>query len=329
MPESFGVRGYYSNIGDIRNRGIELSLSADIIRQKNFRWNVSLNASHNSTKILKLPESKIKQNGGFAATSTIGDLYSWYEEGGPMMNAFLYEYAGIYTENTWNLTLDEEYDPSKEGLAMYWGDKGLWELDDDGNFKSMNTAKPASKHEYATTESSNASRYAEGSILPKISGGFSTSIKVYDFDASATFDYQLGGKVIDYGYRVMMGPETGNSVSARTFHKDILNAYSATNKGSDIPRFQYNDNYTTLASDRFLTSARYLNFQSFSVGYTLPKDLTKKFYVDKLRVYVQGQNLCFWSVRKGFDPRYSFGSTADTNVYSPVRTISGGVQITL
>jgi hypothetical protein len=212
---------------------------------------------------------------------------------------------------------------------MYWGDKGLWELDDDGNFKSMNTAKPASKHEYATTESSNASRYAEGSILPKISGGFSTSIKVYDFDASATFDYQLGGKVIDYGYRVMMGPESGNSVSARTFHKDILNAYSATNKNSDIPRFQYNDNYTTLASDRFLTSARYLNFQSFSVGYTLPKDLTKKFYVDKLRVYVQGQNLCFWSVRKGFDPRYSFGSTADTNVYSPVRTISGGVQITL
>ena len=329
VPESFGVRGYYSNIGDIRNRGIELSLSADIIRQKNFRWNVSLNASHNSTKILKLPESKIKQNGGFAATSTIGDLYSWYEEGGPMMNAFLYEYAGIYTENTWNLTLDEKYDPSKEGLAMYWGDKGLWELDDDGNFKSMNTSKPASKHEYATTESSNASRYAEGSILPKISGGFSTSIKVYDFDASATFDYQLGGKVIDYGYRVMMGPESGNSVSARTFHKDILNAYSATNKGSDIPRFQYNDNYTTLASDRFLTSARYLNFQSFSVGYTLPKDLTKKFYVDKLRVYVQGQNLCFWSVRKGFDPRYSFGSTADTNVYSPVRTISGGVQITL
>ena len=212
---------------------------------------------------------------------------------------------------------------------MYWGDKSLWQLDDEGNFKSMNTSKPGINHDYATTESADASRYAQGSILPKVSGGFSTTIKVYDFDASATFDYQLGGKVIDYGYRVMMGPESGNSVSARTFHKDILNAYSATNKGSDIPRFQYNDSYTTLASTRFLTSARYLNFQSFSVGYTLPKDLTKKFYVDKLRLYVQGQNLCFWSVRKGFDPRYSFGSTADTNVYSPVRTISGGVQITL
>ena len=83
-----------------------------------------------------------------------------------------------------------------------------------------------------------------------------------------------------------------------------------------------------MTSTRFLTSARYLNFQSFSLGYTLPKELTTKAYINKARVYVQGQNLCFWSVRKGFDPRYSFGSTADTNVYSPVRTISGGIQLT-
>jgi hypothetical protein len=254
-----------------------------------------------------------------------------------MQNAFLYDYAGIYTEETWQKTLDTEYDPKKAGLAMYWGDKSLWVTEqveqEDGTiteeFKSMNTSKPGTNRDYATTVSSNASRYAMGSTLPKLNGGFATSIRVYDFDASATFDYQLGGKIIDYGYRVLMGPESGSSVSARTFHRDILNAWTLENQNTDIPRFQYGDDYTTLASTRFLTSARYLNFQSFSVGYTLPKAITQKFYVDKLRVYVQGQNLCFWSVRKGLDPRYSFGSTADTNVYSPVRTISGGVQITL
>ena len=337
VPESFGVRGYYDNIGDIRNRGVELTLSADIIRTNNFSWNVSLNASHNSTKILELPESKTRQNGGYAATSNFGDLYSWFAEGEPMQNAFLYDYAGIYTEETWQKTLDTEYDPKKAGLAMYWGDKSLWVTEqveqEDGTiteeFKSMNTSKPGTNRDYATTVSSNASRYAMGSTLPKLNGGFATSIRVYDFDASATFDYQLGGKIIDYGYRVLMGPESGSSVSARTFHRDILNAWTLENQNTDIPRFQYGDDYTTLASTRFLTSARYLNFQSFSVGYTLPKAITQKFYVDKLRVYVQGQNLCFWSVRKGLDPRYSFGSTADTNVYSPVRTISGGVQITL
>ena len=124
-----------------------------------------------------------------------------------------------------------------------------------------------------------------------------------------------------------MAPESGNSVAARTWHLDVLNSWTPENTGSDIPRFQYNDQYTASSSTRFLTSARYLNFQSFSVGYTLPQSFTRKLQINKLRFYVQGQNLCFWSVRKGFDPRYSYGATANTNVYSPVRTISGGVQV--
>lgn len=329
IPESYGTRGYYSNIGDIRNRGVELVLAGDIIRSKNITWNVGLNVSHNKAKILTLPESKTKENGGFASNSDFGDIYCWYEEGGDMQNAFIYEYAGVYNQNTWQMTEDTEYDPAKAGLAMYWGDASLWKLDEDGNRVSMNTSKPATNHSYATTVSGEASRYAQGSILPKLTGGFNTTLRVYSFDVNATFDFQLGGKVFDRGYQTLMGPESGSSVSARIFHKDVLSSWTEANQGSDIPRFNYNDNYTTLTSTRFLTSARYLNFQSFSVGYTLPKSLTTKFYVDKLRVYVQGQNLGFWSVRKGFDPRYSFGSTADTNVYSPVRTISGGVQITL
>ena len=329
IPESYGTRGYYANIGDIRNTGIELTLAGDIIRSKNFVWNLGLNISHNKAKILKLPESKIKENGGFAATSDFGSIYCWYEEGGDMQNAFIYEYAGIYNENTWTLTEDEAHDPSKDGMAMYWGDAGLWNKDEEGNRVSMNTSKPAQDHSYATTKSGEASRYAQGSILPKLTGGFNTSVKIYDFDLSATFDFQLGGKVFDSSYQTLMTPESGSSVSARTFHVDVLDSWSPSNPGSDIPRFQYNDDYTTLGSTRFLTNASYLNFQSFSVGYTLPKTLTTKFFVNKLRVYVQGQNLCFWSKRKGFDPRYSFGSTANTNVYSPVRTISGGVQITL
>ena len=328
IPESFGTRGYYDNIGDIRNRGVELTLRGDIVRTKNFTWTLGANVAHNKGTILKLPESKTMVNGGFAATSDFGGYYTWHEEGGAMNNAFTYDYAGIYTEDTWKLTLDEQYDPKKAGMAMYWGDKSLWNLKDDGSFNSMNTSKPATKREYATTTTSQASRYAIGTTMPKLNGGFDTSFRIYNFDLSATFDFQLGGKVFDSSYQALMTPETGTNVTARTFHKDILNAWTPTNTNTDIPRFQYNDDYTAANSTRFLTSARYLNFQSFSVGYTLPKSLTAKLSLSKVRVYAQGQNLCFWSVRKGFDPRYSFGQTASTNVYSPVRTISGGVQVT-
>ncbi len=312
IPESYGTRGYYSNIGDIRNRGVELNLNGDIIRTHDIVWNLGLNISHNKGKILKLPESKIQENGGFAATENYTGIYSWYEEGGDMSNAFLVEYAGL----------------NDQGQELYWYDADLLSGGniDDAN-STMNTSKPGKNHSGTTTDYSKASRYAQGSTLPKLNGGFSTTLKIYDFDISANFDFQLGGKIFDSTYASLMAPESGNTVAARTWHKDILNSWTPTNTGTDIPRFQYNDQYTAASTTRFMTSARYLNFQSFSVGYTLPRDLTRKAKIEKLRFYVQGQNLAFWSVRKGFDPRSSFGSTASTNVYSPVRTISGGVQV--
>ena len=88
------------------------------------------------------------------------------------------------------------------------------------------------------------------------------------------------------------------------------------------------DQYGGAKSDRFLTDASYLNFQSFSLGYTIPERVFRDKV--KVRIYAAGENLWFWSARKGLDPRYSFEGTASTGVspYSPIRTISGGVQLT-
>ena len=346
IPESFGARGYYGNMGDIRNRGVELTLGGDLVRTKNVTWNLTANMAHNRTKILSLPEAKVRQNGGYAETSDFGGIYSWYEEGKPMNNAFLYEFAGIYNKENYekfgiyykrdengtvvnddegNPIIAEPYDSKKDGMAMYWVDEDLIDYENGGG---AITSRPGKKHSYATTSTGAASRYTQGSTLPKVSGGFSTTLKVYDFDFSADFDFQIGGKVFDSGYQTLMTPESGSTANCRTFHKDILNAYSPTNTGSDIPRLQFGDQYAASSSDRFLTNASYLNFGSFSVGYTLPKTLTRQIKIEKLRIYCQGQNLCFWSKRQGFDPRYSFGETADTNVYSPVRTVSWGLQAT-
>ena len=63
------------------------------------------------------------------------------------------------------------------------------------------------------------------------------------------------------------------------------------------------------------------------MGYTLPKSLTSKINLDKVRVYVTGENLCFWSKRKGLDPRYDYGSTEALTPYSLMRTVMGGIQV--
>ena len=154
------------------------------------------------------------------------------------------------------------------------------------------------------------------------------SLKVFDFDISAVFDYQLGGKIYDNRYMSLMGP-VATSGNGQTYHKDVMKSWSADNTGSNIPRWQYSDAFTASRSTRFLTSATYLNFQSFTVGYTLPQSIVKAVSLSRIRIYCQGENIYFWSKRKGLDPRYSFAGTnrAGVNAYSPARTIMGGIQV--
>ena len=304
IPESAGSRGYYGNIGDIRNTGIELDLTAHIIRTKDIDWSVSGNISHNSTKILKLPAAKITENGGFLESGY------WYAEGQPMYNNMSYVYAGV----------------NEQGEALYYYDADLSPL--GGKVTVNNISKAATEKSGTTTNIGQASRYATGCVLPDVFGGFGTMFRWKNFDLSLTFDYQIGGQVWDSRYQNLMTPPTDASSAGRNYHVDWVKAWSPNNTDSNIPRWQFGDAYATASSDRWLTNASYLNFQSFNVGYTIPKDLTTRIGISTIRLYCAGENLVFWSARKGLDPRYSFDGNTSVNVYSPVRTISGCVQLT-
>ena len=87
---------------------------------------------------------------------------------------------------------------------------------------------------------------------------------VKNFDMAVTFDYQLGGKINDNHYRKLMTPAASTSDAGYNYSVDWKDAWSPTNTSSDIPRWQYGDSYAAYSSDRFLTSASYLNFQSFT-----------------------------------------------------------------
>lgn len=302
IPESAGTRGYYDNIGDIRNRGVELTLCGSVIRTKDIDWSLSFNISHNKDKILSLPESKVGVLGGYSAN------WKWYEVGGSIYNYMIPDYAGV----------------DDKGQALYWVDADMV----DPSTGASDTNRPAKNHSYTTTDPNSASRYLQGSSLPKAFGGFGTTLTAYGFDLSMTFDYQIGGKVYDVRYASLMSPLSGAGSAGNAIHIDALKAWTPNNTQSDIPRMQYMDQYATARSSRFMTSASYLNFQSFTVGYTLPKQWVKRLGIENLRVYASGENLCFWSARKGLDPRYSYNENTQVNVYSPVRTVMGGLQLT-
>ena len=79
---------------------------------------------------------------------------------------------------------------------------------------------------------------------------------------------------------------------------------------------------------RFLTDASFLNIQNITLGYTLPKHITRKFLVESLRVYLACDNVWYWSKRQGLDPRQSINGATNPYYYAPIRTFSGGVTVT-
>ncbi len=171
--------------------------------------------------------------------------------------------------------------------------------------------------------------------MPLAYGGFGASANAYGFDFSIAFSYQFGGKMIDYGYQNLMGP--GTNITA--WHKDILNAWTPENRYTDVPALyttaptevdadgnEVTNDYANALSDRFLISSNYLSLQNITLGYTVPKEWTRKFGVEGIRIYGAAENVAVWAKRKGLDPRQGVGS-AENYTYSPMRAISGGIRV--
>ena len=123
-------------------------------------------------------------------------------------------------------------------------------------------------------------------------------------------------------------------VESNYINQELLDFYfskvveTPENSGSNIPRFAYNDSNQAAVSDRFLTSASYLNIQNITLGYTLPKRITRKFLVENLRIYFACDNVWYWSKRQGLDPRQAINGITNPYYYAPIRTFSGGVTVT-
>ena len=291
LPPTMGFTSYYSNVGDMRNTGIELELEGTPIKTNDMKWTVSLNLTHYKNKITYLSEKsktlKVDDVSGYSSGSF------FYGEGEPLYTYYLYQYAGV----------------NEKGESLFYKDI----KDKDGNVTGVET----------TTKPSEATQHLCGTALPDVYGGFGTSFEYKGIDFSIDFAYQLGGQVYDSDYAASMGVSKGHA-----FHVDLLNAWTPENTGSNIPRFQYNDSYMNQSSDRFLTDASYLSLQNINLGYTLPSRICRTMGMEKLRIYMSCDNVWVWSKRQGLDPRQSITGSVTSAYYAPMRTISGGITLT-
>ena len=298
VPLSAGnPTGYYPvNVGSIVNNGFELTLEGILINTSDMQWSLNMNLSHYRNKILSLDPSVSEE--GIKGGNYI------YKIGGSLYEAYMRKYAGVNPEN---------------GKAQWYRKV----LDKDGAWTG----------ESEITETfADASQYELGSVLPKLYGGFGTTFKAYGFDLSAQFSFQLGGRYYDGTYQALMHTSSGIGTA---WHKDVLDSWSETNKGSDIPRLDGDTSVGQTAVSNYLISSNYLSVNNITLGYTFPESVTSYLKISGLRIYVSGDNLAVKSARKGVDPRYSMGlgsltsgSGLNSGSYSAMRTITGGITLT-
>lgn len=291
LPLSLGYAGYYDNVGDMENKGIEIDLKLIPVKTKDLLWTININATHYRNKISKLAESKkTKEVEGYIGYL---DGSTFYGEGLPMYTRYMKKFAGV----------------SEEGLSQWY-----YKNDETGELEK-------------TTQYSDGSYFLCGDPTPDLYGGFSTALSFKGFDFSAQLTYSIGGQVYDYGYASLMQPPTANSIG-NNYHKDIYKAWTTDNPNQDIPRWQFNDIYATSQSSRFLTNASWLSLQNIQLGYTFPSQWIHKLSVSNLRLFFSCDNVYYWSKRKGFDCRVSLDGGKDASgEYSQVRSFSLGLSM--
>ncbi|MGN0081967.1 MAG: SusC/RagA family TonB-linked outer membrane protein, partial [Bacteroides fragilis] len=213
-------------------------------------------------------------------------------EGRSVYDFYYYRYAGV----------------NDEGKSLWYYDA----TDENGNV-TLET----------TDDYSQADKYYIGTALPDFQGGITTEFAWKGLDFSISANYQLGGKIYDSMYSSLM--HAGSS-AGQNWHRDILNAWSETNKNSNIPVLDGDQNANTF-SDRFLIGADYFNIRNITLGYTFPKNWLSAAAIENARLYLAADNVAIFSKRKGMDPRQYISGQSQAN-YSAIRTLSVGLSLT-
>ena len=306
LPPSAGMTNPTLNVGKIRNTGFELELNwGDAI--KDFDYNIGFNMSTTKNKVVELSDAdQVLQGEGLKYGTE--HFPTETRVGKPIGAFYLYRTDGIFQ------SMDEvNAHVNKDGQLLQPnaqpGDIRFKDLDGNGSID-------AGDKEYC------------GSGIPTLEANLNLSFGYKGFDLSIVLGSAWNFKLYNgnkYFYEGM------NSKS--NMLKSTLNAWTPDNRNTDVPRAVYQDpNGNMKESDRFLENGDFVRLRQAQLGYTLPKSLMQKFYIEKLRFYVSGENLFTITGYDGIGPEFSRASVLNTGVdkliYPFTRSFTVGAQLT-
>ena len=298
MPLSSGVFYQPQNIGSMYNRGIEVSLTANVLNTADgFRWTSSINATTYKNEVTKMPKENPYIIKGTKRLEKGHSIYDYY----------LRQWAGV--------------DP-RDGAGLYLyndelGDAAFNEAATPYIYRTIDGKK-------YTTDPNKAKYDYSGSSIPDVFGGWTNTFSYKGINLSVLLTYAFGGKTYDDSYAGLMGYSAGGAM-----HVDMKNAWQQPGDITDVPRIDAAKNSNFMASStRWLTSSNYVAIKNISLGYTFPESILSKMGIKGMNAYVSGDNLSLFCKRKGMNPQEAM-SGVTSNTYSMARIFTFGVNLTL
>lgn len=296
QPLSSGALTVNQNTATMFNKGVELQLTGDVIRKKDFIWSMGVNLSTVINRITKMPATVPEFVTGTKKYAVDASIFDYW----------LRTYYGV--------------DPT-DGTALYL---------------AQNTAASATRRlitnknggfDTVTTSISNGKFEYQGSTIPDFYGSFNQSITYKNLTLSALFTFQVGGLTYDANYAGLMSSGTyGGAI-----HTDILNRWQKPGDISNVPRLDagrlvdHNG-----ASSRWLVDASYFNIRTVNLTYSLPKSLANKMKISGGQFFVSMENVAFFNKNKrvGLNNQQAF-SGVTSNAYPPARVFTVGLNFNL
>jgi TonB-linked SusC/RagA family outer membrane protein len=292
LPLSSGVLTRFQNIGALFNKGVELQVSADVVKAGDFTWNIDANWTTLKNEFTKLPDTQKEILNGTKKIMVGRSLYDFW----------LRDFYGVNPDN---------------GDALY---RANVYSDGDAKIKIING-------DTLTNDIANAKYHYAGTAIPDFTGGITNTLSYKGLSLSALVTYQVGGQIYDGTYASLMTAYNEGGA----WHKDIQNRWQKPGDITDVPKIQAGTQSASLSSgtsDRWLTDASFFNLRSVTLAYNLPESISSKVYAKRANVYVTGENLTLGSARKGMNVGQNFSGTT-SNVYTPAKIVTFGLNVTL
>lgn len=273
LPLTSGFTELISNIGDFKNEGIEINLHLVNFKNKDFSWTSDFNIAFNKGTVLSLSNEKdMLINSG----STV------FKEGSPIRSFYITDWAGVNP---------------KTGFNQY--------RSQNGKLIDYNTGRTTSN----TNEINDLRQVIHKTSIPKYHGGLTNTFRFRNLDMSFLISYAGGHYVLNEGiYNLYNNPALNQHVHVAAAWKNpgdqtdlaIRQVYLARPTSSMVSDYK--------ASSQFLQDASYIKLKNMTLGYTLNKTVSDKIGIQRLRIYVQGQNLLTKTAVSYIDPEYASAS---------------------